>query len=418
MNSTESRRNKGAFPSRSAKKTRDAVSGRSPTNIKVIDRLPDLEAVRSFWETWQNHANNDLEQFHLVCRLRPEVECPFVTVLEWNHQPRVLLIGRLERTRFAPVIGYLKPWKLSARIIAVIHRGEIGRLGDEEARECIHYLRSLLSAGAADAVQFHYLSEHSALLQALLASGSPWFCEKKSGWSIHREMTVPAEGKFMECRVSSKHRTRLHKKQEELEAAFPNRVSWRWMSRFDDIPLLCARLEEVAARTYQRGLGGGFFDNEEFRQRFALFAGRDLLRVQLLEIDGDIRAFWFGFVYQDVFHSSETGYDPELRDYEVGTQMFMRMADELAREGIRKLDFGLGDAHYKQRFGDRSWRETTIWLFAPTVRGLGLRSMLGASILLDRAARQVLQKMGLTDRLKTFWRKRLARRKKDEKASA
>ena len=86
----------------------------------------------------------------------------------------------------------------------------------------------------------------------------------------------------------------------------------------------------------------------------------------------------------------------------------MRMVDELVREGIKKLDFGLGDAHYKQRFGNRSWREATIRLFAPSAKGLTFRSMLGLFGTLDGAARRLLQRTGFLDRLKTGWRTRLA----------
>jgi CelD/BcsL family acetyltransferase involved in cellulose biosynthesis len=209
---------------------------------------------------------------------------------------------------------------------------------------------------------------------------------------------------------SHKHRTRIRKMERDLESAFPGMISWRWMSQFDDISVLCAQLEELAERTYHRGLGTGFINNEEFRQRFALFADRGQLRMQILEIDGKIRAFWFGFIYQDVFYSAETGYDLDLRDYQIGTQTFIRMVDELAKEGIQKLDFGLGNASYKQRFGDQFLREKTIWLFAPTVKGLALRSMLRLSTILNSAARQILQKLKLTDRLKTSWRRRLAKR--------
>ena len=51
-----------------------------------------------------------------------------------------------------------------------------------------------------------------------------------------------------------------------------------------------------------------------------------------------------------------TGYDPDLREYVPGTLVLFRLVDELIREGVRKFDFGLGDAHYKQRYGDESWR--------------------------------------------------------------
>lgn len=375
--------------------------------IGIIKTFKELEAVRSYWEKWQYHPNNDFDQFKMVCQLRPEVECPCVTVIEQNGQPHALLAGRLERTQFAPSFGYLKPVRISAKVMTILHHGSLGRLDEETAKKSVQYLWSLLGSGVADAIEFHYLPENSELLEALRLYGSGWFCEKKPKWSIHWEMALPAEGSFIEHKVGSKHRSLIRKKQRELESDFPGKVSWRWMSNFDDILGLCARLEELAARTYQRGLGSGFMDNEEYRQRFALFAGRGQLRVQLLEIDGRIRAFWFGTVYQGIFHSSETGYDPDFRKYEVGTLIFIRMNDELAREGIQKLDFGIGDALYKQRFGDQSWRETTVWLFAPTAKGMVLRSLLGLSIMLDNAARRILQRLKLADSLKTRWRRSL-----------
>ncbi len=377
--------------------------------IGIIKTFPELETLRAYWEKWQFHPNNDFDQFKMICQLRSEVECPCVTVIENNGEPLALLAGRLERTQFAPSIGYLKPVRLSAKVITVIHQGLLGPLDEQSAMKIVQYLWSLLGSGEADAIEFHYLSEGSTLLQALTMYGSRWFCEKKPRWSVHWEMALPAEGRFIELKVRSKHRSSIRKKLRELESAFPGRVSWRWVSSFDDIPELCTRLEELATRTYQRGLGSGFIDGTEYRERFVLFARRGQLRVQLLEIDGRIRAFWFGFVYDNVFHLSETGYDPDLRRYEVGTLIFIRIADELIGEGVRKLDFGLGDALYKRRFGDQSWQEATIWLFAPTGKGIVLRTILRLSLMLDSTGRRILQRIRLVDRLKTVWRRNLVK---------
>ncbi len=375
--------------------------------IGMIKTVEELEAVRIEWEKWQSHPNNDFAQFKMICQLRSEVEGPCVTVIEDNGQPRALLAGRMERTQFAPSIGYLKPVKLPMRVMTILHQGALGQMDEEAARESVKYLWSLLGSGRADAIEFHYLPEDSPLLNALQCHRPGWFCEKTPRWSIHWEMNLPMEGPFIEHKVRAKHRTGIRKKERELESIFPGKVSWRWMSRFDDIPGLCARLEGVAARAYQRGLGTGFTDSEEFRLRFALFASRGQLRVQLLEIDGIVRAFWFGYIYQGIFHLSETGYDPDLSRYEVGTLIFIRLNDELAKEGVRKLDFGIGDAHYKRRFGDRSWPEGTVWLFAPTAKGLALRSCKGLFAAVDTFIRNIIQRMGVLDRLKTAWRRRL-----------
>ncbi|MDE2402257.1 MAG: GNAT family N-acetyltransferase [Burkholderiales bacterium] len=376
-------------------------------NIWSIRTLQGLDSVRAHWEQWQSHTNHDFAQFELVCQLRPEVESPFVTVIERDGQPRTLLAGRLERTMFAPTIGYLTPIRIPATMLSVIHQGVVGPLDDEAAVQSIRYLRSLLHEGVADAVAFHHLPEHSPLLKAIQRDRTARLQERTPRWSTHREMLLPAPGASIEQLLRAKHRTRIRKLRKELEAAFPKRVAWTWLTQFDNIPALCTRLEKVASRTYQRGLGAGFFDNEEFRRRLELFARRKQLRVQMLEIDGQARAFWFGTVYAGVFHSSETGYDPDLRAFEVGTLMFIKMVDELAREGVVRLDFGLGDAQYKERFGDRSWRETPVWLFAPTAKGVTLMLLLKASLLLDGAARRIVARVGLTDKIKSAWRRRL-----------
>lgn len=373
----------------------------------MLKAIEELEAVHPQWEQWQNHPNNDRAHFKLVCELRPEVESPCVTVIKHDGKLSAILLGRLERTQFAPSLGYLRPLRVPIRVITFIHQGLLGKMNEETARECVAYLRCLLRSKMVDAIQFHYVAEGSALLKALGNCGPALLCEQEPKWSVHWEMDIPEQGDFLRHKIGSKQRWKLRKRLHELESAYPGQVTWRWMNCFDDIPGICARLEEVAARAYQRGLGTGFVDNEEHHRRFALFASQGQLRLQTLEIDGRVRAFWYGYVYKDGFHLSETGYDPVLSKYEVGTLIFVRLSDELAREGIRKLDFGIGDAVYKQRFGNRSWREGTIWLFAPTTRGSFFRLSNACFTTLDKFGRNVAQKLGVIDRVKTAWRRHL-----------
>lgn len=379
--------------------------------VRSLRTLDELDAVRAFWERSQHHANSDLEQFRLVCSLRQEVERPLVTVVEEDDgTPIALLAGRLEHQAFEPTIGYLRLARWPATILAVIHHGALGRLDGATAAAAVEHLRRLLRDGVADAVQFHWLDERSPLLQALRSAPSLRLCDRTPCWSTHRGMTLDHGRPFVETRLRAKHRSSLRKRQKDLDAAFPGAVRWRWLTGFDDIPGLCESLERVAARTYQRGLGAGFFDGDEYRRRFELFAARGQLRVQLLEIGGSVRAFWFGTVYDGVFHSSETGYDPELAEFEVGTLMFIRMIEALIEEGVGSVDFGLGDAFYKERFGDHSWRETPVWLFAPTAKGAAMMLMLKGSRLIDASARRLVERAGLTDRIKALWRRRRSRR--------
>ncbi|MFZ2446292.1 MAG: GNAT family N-acetyltransferase [Syntrophobacteraceae bacterium] len=375
--------------------------------LKTISDLPQLQTLRVFWENWQRHPNSDFALFRLVCDLRSEVLRPHVISAERQGHSCALLMCRLERTHIVPRIGYFSRLRVPAVVLAVIHKGLIGKADRETAHLMVRELWELLSKGAADAVSFHHLSEDSPLLEALLADAPRWWCQKKPVWSVHRAMVLMDEPGFLLKNLRSKHRTWIRRKQRDLDADFPGKVSWTWIKHFDDIPGLCARIDRFVTRTYQRGLGAGFVDDEDHRRRFALFADRGQLRVLVLEIGGDIKAFWIGILYCEIFHLWTTGYDPDLRDYELGTLSFVRMTDELVNEGVRKIDFGLGDAHYKQRFAHESWRETTVTMFAPTLKGFLLRSLLGMSVFLDRAGRRLLEKMGFLDRLKTALRRRM-----------
>lgn len=166
-------------------------------------------------------------------------------------------------------------------------------------------------------------------------------------------------------------------------------------------------MESVARMTYQRGLGVGFVDNEENRQRLALFAHRGQMRVLVLEIHDTPKAYWLGTVYGGVFHSEATGYTTEMAEFEVGTLTFLRLVDELVKEGVTRFDFGLGDAHYKERFADRSWQETRVHVFSRSFKGQLLRGYLEMFGSMDDCARRVFQRFGVFDRIKQAWRAQL-----------
>jgi CelD/BcsL family acetyltransferase involved in cellulose biosynthesis len=154
-------------------------------------------------------------------------------------------------------------------------------------------------------------------------------------------------------------------------------------------------------------MGQGFIYNEETLKRFRLEAAHNRLRAYVLYLHGQPKAFWIGIVYEGVFHAGYTGYDPDLRDHELGTLLFVFMVDQLAGEAVKKFDFGLGDALYKQRFGDESWREVTYSLYALSPKGLALAVLGTVNVLLSQSARWLLARLGMFYRLKKYWRKRL-----------
>ncbi len=195
-----------------------------------------------------------------------------------------------------------------------------------------------------------------------------------------------------------------------LHESCQGKVCYKSFDEYKDLENLASDLEEISKRTYQRELGGGFTRNSEHSQRLGLGRREGWLRGMVLFVNDKPCAFWIGSVYKGVFYSEATGYDPDFRKYEVGTQVFLKLVESLCREGVAEIDFGLGDALYKQRFGDECWEDGSVFIFAPTLKARWLNLVRTGVQGPAQAGRRALDRLGLEQRLKTFWRKKLSGR--------
>ncbi len=111
--------------------------------------------------------------------------------------------------------------------------------------------------------------------------------------------------------------------------------------------------------------------------------------------------------------SAETVFDPAFKSCEPGSLVFMRMVENLVREGVRSLDFGAGPAAYKERFGDRHYLECDLWLFGKTPKALMAGSLLKAFGAVDSLGRRAVTHIGRESAVRKWWRERLRSRSED-----
>ena len=64
--------------------------------------------------------------------------------------------------------------------------------------------------------------------------------------------------------------------------------------------------------------------------------------------------------------------------YSPGTYLLTHVMEDLCRDGVAAIDFGIGEALYKQRFGRATWQETEVYLYAPTWRGMRVKAIRAA----------------------------------------
>ncbi len=175
-----------------------------------------------------------------------------------------------------------------------------------------------------------------------------------------------------------------------------------------DLDVMIRDIEAVSRKTYQRGLGVGFIDNAETRARLRLEAERGWLRGFVLYLANQPCAFWLGTIYKGTFHSNFMGYDPAHAKHSPGMFLITRVVESLCgaeeADKLREVDFGLGDAQYKEVLGTSVWQEAGVYIFAPSAKGILLNFLKTSLGVLDRIGRKVLGRTKLLPGLKSFWR--------------
>lgn len=369
-----------------------------------------LQGIAHYWHRWQNHPNNEYDLFQEVIKSRPEIVCPYVVLVRHNGEPAALLLGRMELIPLPARIGYLRLGRRPCRVLTILHEGLLGNPDADVVGLMLNAIGSSLRRQGVSVLWLHGIRDNSLLHRQLSARKCPGLRPVFCPPSIHRTMKVPSKpGAFLSS-MRSKHRTWIKKKSSDLDSCHPGLVLWRTLKAGDDLLDFCDQMEKVAEHSYQRGLGAGFINNEEHRRRYARLAAQGCLRIWLLQIGDKPIAYWAGTLFDKTYHSEVTSYDSQFREYEVGTLTFVRMVDDLASEAVERLDFGLGDAAYKQRFGDEAWNEQSVFVPAKSLRGALAVAQLGLSVASTNAAKSMLRNAGILDRVRTAWRKRIAKR--------
>ena len=366
----------------------------------------ELNNLRDLWSEHESHPNNDLDYFLLIARMRKEVIAPFVIGLKTNGISAASLAARIEHTRESFRLGYLPCGSVPVRKLTFVTNGIIGHLTAETAQLALQDLRASLTARGLDFAVLHNLAIDSPLAAALQTAVPAMLRDHGARQREHWRMSLPETFDLFLARRKKKHRYWLNRLPRVLEKAYPGTVETTVFEK-GDIEQFCRDADAVGALTYQRKLGAGFSDVGESREYCRLLANRGALRGYILYLEGKPAAYWMASTHRDVLFLHSTGYDPQFRKYEVGTILFLSLIRDACGTVLRKIDFGLGTADYKERFGDEMWLEQDYYLFRNHPRGWLFNFLISGGQFADRFARALISQSGPIGRIKKWWRQRL-----------
>ncbi len=174
---------------------------------------------------------------------------------------------------------------------------------------------------------------------------------------------------YADVHFTSKQRGNMKRRLHLLEREL-GPVRLRRFAAADEVAPFLADARMVSAASWQYATVGPHFDpSEDWEQKLADLAQRELLRSYVLYAGERPVAFVLGYGRGDVFYHVKTGYDRSLSRLAPGIAILWLVLDDLGRAGRRqRVSFMFGDAEYKRLFANVHLRCDELMLVRRTVR--------------------------------------------------
>ena len=375
--------------------------------IRTFTTWDEIQSLQPLWTKLQHHPSAEYDFYRIVLQSRNNVESPCVFAYQENGAVLSLLVGRIERSQFSIHFGYAKLASFPARKLVLMDGGFMGQQTDVIWERLLLFVVGFLRSARITFANIENLPVNSSPFM-IATQRLSWYQKHPAPPGKHWLLQLPKSfDEFMAAR-SKKRRYWLNRLPRVLDKDFPSQWEIIRYSTYADADLFAAAAEKIASQTYHRGLGVGFRANQEMLERLRLDARNSRLCSYVLFIKGEPCAFWHCASFGTTLHLASTGYRPAFASYEVGTVLLLRVIKDICGTHITTVDFGLGDAEYKQRYGTEYYEEASLLIFPRTLKSFLLSALKHAGEAINQLARHTLGALHLTQRLKKYWRRKKA----------
>jgi hypothetical protein len=379
----------------------------SARHVRVLRTQSEIEAIRPVWEAWPGHRDSDIDVYLSLFKCDPDLVAPHVAVVYEGDRPDAILVGSLSKTRLPLRVGYLRVLEPAIRALNLHYGGQRGSDSEENSQLLVGSVLDTLRRNEADVAVFQAVREDSSLYRA--ASQLPGILSRDHCLVVkpHRNLRVPDS-------VSAFHKLRPRARGDRnrygnrLKADFGSEARIDTFTRVDQLDRLVQDVEQIARSTYQRGLGVGFSDTPRVRQLLADAAEKGWLRGYVMYVADIPCAFLIGSLYQNRMYLDFVGYDSKYSRCSPGQLLLIRKIEDFCTEKIEEVNFGIGDAWYKEYFSNETWQEGPVHIFRSSLRGSLLNAGRTITTVTDKTFKHLLQKAGLLANLKKAWRRHAA----------
>lgn len=376
--------------------------------VKVLKTVAELEDIREAWQSWAGNRDSEIDSYLTVLQFSQVTVRPHVIAIMRNGQLDAIFVGRIDDSRVVCRVGY---WHLSvpAKIMAFVNGALRGSTTSENCDLVVDSILHSLSAGEADTAYMSFLKQDSRLLDLAMKRPGLLYRDNFGSAQQHFAARLPETVEAFHQSLSTKVRKNQKWQAKKLAEQFSGDVVIRCFRDVCEIDELAGIAEHLASKSYQRGIGAGFFDTPLTRAQLKLKAERGWLRGYVLNLGGKPVAFWIGDVNDGTFGSDYLGYDPGFAKHSPGMYLIMKVVEGFCdghRDGVRAIDFGPGPAQYKEVLSTEGWQEVSVYIFAATLKGLTLNFARTLTSGVDQTLKKALARTKLLQKVKKSLRAR------------
>ena len=178
-------------------------------------------------------------------------------------------------------------------------------------------------------------------------------------------VSFPAREDEYFAQLTGKLRNELKRRTKKLSEHCGGQLELLRAEDQSHVEAFVAGAARVSRNSWQHEvIGTRITDSREQRGRLLSLAERGLLRSYLLTCGEQPCAFVFGYQHEETFHYAEIGYDRDFTHLSPGMVLYhLLVRDLFAHRPPSLLNFGRGDADYKQRFANLQRQDVSVIIF-------------------------------------------------------
>jgi len=375
--------------------------------VVVARNFEEIETFRPTWEQMQcgeslPAPNVDIYRYLSVVESMKEAVQPHIMLLSYEGKPKVMVIGRIERRQITCRVGYFTVLKPSLRCLTILYGGILGRPSDEVCVILLQELINTLRHGEVDVTFFNHLLIDSHLIKTM----TNFLCRDHfPTLDLHWQTHIPESVEAFYKMIPSKHKREWRRCERKLAEEGNGPVKVVCYRNEEEIDYIMEVACEISVLTYKDGMNIGIVDDSLTRALLRQAARDGWLRAYILYVNSVPCAFEFGVRYNATFFPEYMGYDPKWCSFGPGALLWVKVIEDLCVDAtIDTLDYGFGDAAYKERLGTKSWPEASVYIFAPRLYPVFINILQSSTRSLSLGLECVLRRIGLIHWVKRCWR--------------